>query len=80
MEETTIIDFIHPLKGTGPHKYDEKKEDLFGMYKKQISILYERGLVSFEAANLAMCIIRMELGLPYLCIYPVHYSLDKITL
>lgn len=80
MKETINIELAHPLKDEGVYKYEEDKESLFVIYRKQILSLYEKGMISFDSANLALCIIRKELGLPFLRIYPVHNQLDNITL
>ena len=71
---------VNPLKAVGVYEYDKKKEDAFIFYKEQILLLYKSGKISFKVANVAMCIVRKKLGLPFLCIYPVLDSLDNITL
>ena len=80
LEETINIQLAHPLKDEGIYRYEEDKESLFVIYRKQVINLYEKGIISFDAANLALCNIRKELGLPFLGIYPVHNQLDNITL
>ena len=79
MEETINIQLAHPLKDEGVYRDKEDKEFLFVIYRKQVINLYEKGIISFDAANLALYNIRRELDLPFLGIYPVHNLLDNIT-
>ena len=73
------IQCINPLKGIGVYQYNDDKEKLFILYRKQILNMYEKDLISLTVVSIALCIIRKELGLPFLCIYPVLNTLDNIT-
>lgn len=71
---------VNPLSGETVYSYEKEKEDAYLIYKDQIDSLLEKNIISFELAQVSLTIIRHKLGLPFLCIYPVHYELDIITL